>query len=139
MGRVAKPGGTVGLLVPSELERQVAFAPFLDIAARHAGSDALALMSCYFSCGSLAGLTAQVDEAGLTVTTSRIETGTYTAPSIDAAVANEIESTPLRARISDEVYQQILEEARELFAPYTTVDGTLNTPFDANLVVARRP
>ena len=139
MGRVAKHGGTVGLLVPSELERQVAFAPFLDIAARHAGPEALSLMSSYFVCGSLDELTALVQAAGLTVTTSRIETGTYTAPSIDAAVANEIESTPLRERISDEMYQQILEEARELFAPYTTTDGILNTPFDANLVVAQRP
>ena len=139
MGRVAKQGGTVGLLVPSELERQVAFAPFLDIAARHAGPEALSLMSSYFVCGSLDGLTALVEAAGLTVTTSRIEAGTYTAPSIDAAVANEIESTPLRERISDEVYQQIRDEARELFAPYTTADGTLNTPFDANLVVAQRP
>lgn len=139
MGRVAKQGGTVGVLVPSELERQVAFAPFLDIAARHAGPEALSLMSTYFVCGSLDGLTAQVEAAGLTVTTSRIETGTYMAPSIDAAVANEIESTPLRERISDEVYEQILEEARELFTPYTTENGILRTPFDANLVVARRP
>ena len=138
MGRVAKRGGTVGLLVPSELERQVAFAPFVDIAARHAGPEALSLMSSYFVCGSLDELTALVEGAGLTVTTSRIEAGTYTAPSIDAAVANEIESTPLRERISDEVYRQIRDEARELFAPYTTADGTLNTPFDANLVVARR-
>ena len=56
MGRVVKQGGTVGLLVPSELERQVAFAPFLDIAARHAGPEALSLMSSYFVCGSLDGL-----------------------------------------------------------------------------------
>ena len=138
MGRVAKQEGTVALLVPSELERQVAFAPFLDIAARHAGPEALSLMSSYFVCGSLDRLTSVVEAAGLTVTTSRIETGTYTAPSIDAAVANEIESTPLRERISDEVYQQIRDEARELFSPYTTVDGALNTPFDINIVVAQR-
>ena len=139
MGRVVKQEGTVGLLVPGKLERQVAFAPFLDIAARHAGPEALSLMSSYFVCGNLDELTALVEAAGLTVTTSRIAAGTYTAPSIDVAVANEIESTPLRERISDVVYQQIRDDARELFAPYTTPDGTLNTPFDANLVVAERP
>src|SRR5918995_4956651 len=139
MGRVAKHGGTLGLLVPSELELQIAFAPFLDIVPRHAGPEGLSLMSSYFVCGSLSRLTALVEAAGLTVTTSRIEAGTYTAPSIDAAVANEIESTPLRQRISDETYQEILDEAREQFAPYTTADGTLNTPFEATLVVARRP
>ena len=58
MGRVVKQGGAVGLLVPSELERQVAFAPFVDIVARHAGPDARSLMSSYFACGSLDGLTA---------------------------------------------------------------------------------
>ena len=52
MGRVVKQGGAVGLLVPSELERQVAFAPFVDIVARHAGPEALSLMSSYFVCGS---------------------------------------------------------------------------------------
>ena len=97
MGRVAEEGGVVGLLVPSELERQVAFAPFVDIAARHAGPGARSLMSSYFACGRLDELTALVEAAGLTVTTSRIEAGTYTAPSIDAAVANEIDSTPLRS------------------------------------------
>ena len=139
MSRVVKQGGAVGLLVPSELGRQVAFAPFLDLAARHAGPEALSLMSTYFVCGSLDGLAALVEAAELMVTTARIETGTYTAPSIDAAVANEIESTPLRERISDEVYQQIRDDARELFAPYTTADGTLSAPFDAHLVVAQRP
>ncbi len=126
----------MGLLVPSELERQVAFAPFLDLAARHAGPEALSLLSSYFVCGGLDRLTALVEATGLTVTTSRVEVGTYTAPSVDAAVANEIESTPLRERISDEVYARIREEARQLFAPYTAQDGTLTTPFDADLVVA---
>jgi ubiquinone/menaquinone biosynthesis C-methylase UbiE len=139
MGRVVRQGGTVGLLVPSELERQVAFAPFLDLAARHAGPDARSLLSSYFVCGDLDTLTAVVEAAGLRVTSSRVETGSYTAPSIDAAVTNEIESTPLRERISDDVYERIREEARELFSPYTTEDGRLSTPFDTNLVVARRP
>ena len=70
MGRVVKQGGAVGLLVPSELERQVAFAPFVDIVARHAGPEARSLMSSYFVCGSLDGLTALVETAGLTVTTA---------------------------------------------------------------------
>jgi SAM-dependent methyltransferase len=138
MGRVAKQGGTVGLLVPSELHRQVAFVPFLDLAARHAGPEAVSLLSSYFVCGGLHTLTSLVETAGLTVTASRIETGTYTAPSVDAAIANEIESTPLRERISDDVYERIREDARELFAPYTIENGSLRTPFDADLVVAQR-
>ena len=138
MGRVVRARGTVALLVPSEIERQLAFAPFLDLAARHAGPDAVSLLSSYFVCGGLDALTATVEAAGLTVTASRIEAGSYTAPSVDAAVANEIESTPLRERISDDVYERIREEARELFAPYTAADGSLTTPFDADVVVAQR-
>ena len=138
MGRVVRRGGAVGLLVPSELERQVAFAPFFDLVARHAGPEAVSLLSSYFVCGGLDRLTAAVEAAGLMVTTSRVEVGAYTAPSVDAAVANEIESTPLRERISDEVYEQIRDDARTLFAPYTAEDGSLSTPFDADLVVAQR-
>ncbi len=53
MCRVVRRGGAVGVLVPSELERQVAFAPFVDLAARHAGPEAVSLLSSYFVCGSL--------------------------------------------------------------------------------------
>ena len=139
MARVVAPGGTVGLLVPSELQRQVAFTPFVEIAARHAGPDAVSLLSSYFVCGGFDELTALAEAAGLTVTSTRIETGTYRAPSIDAAVANEVESTPLRERISDEVYERIRIDAREVFAPYTADDGSLSTPFDVDVVVAQRP
>jgi SAM-dependent methyltransferase len=138
MARVAASGGTVAVLVPSELERQAAFAPFVEIAARWAGPEAVSLLSSYFECGGLDRLTALVESAGLAVTTGVVEAGTYRAPSIDAAIANEVESTPLRARITDAVYDRIREDARELWAPYTTAEGALDAPFDVDLVVARR-
>ena len=138
MARVAAPGGTVGVLVPSQLERQAGFAPFMDIVARHAGPEAVSLLSSYFVCGGLEQLTALVETAGLTVTAARIEVGTYRAPSIDAAVANEVDSTPLRERITDDVYERIRQDARTVLAPYTARDGSLSTPFDADLVVAER-
>jgi SAM-dependent methyltransferase len=138
MARVTKRGGTVGVLVPSELERQAAFAPFMDIAARHAGSEAVSLLSSYFVCGGLDRLTTLVEAAGLTVTDGHVEVGTYRAPSVDAAVANEVESTPLRERITDEVFERIREDANAVLAPYVAADGSLSTPFDADLVVAER-
>ena len=138
MARVAAQGGTVGVLVPSQLERQAAFAPFIDIAARRAGPEAVSLLSSYFVCGGLDRLTALIEGAGLTVTDARIVTGRYRAPSVDAAVANEVESTPLRERIGDDVYEQIREDARVALARYTAADGSLNAPFDADLVVAQR-
>ena len=51
---------------------------FLDIAARHAGPEALSLMSSYFVCGRLDRLTAPGGTASITITTSRIATSAYT-------------------------------------------------------------
>ncbi len=53
-----------------------------------------------------------VASAGLTVTVGRSVTGTYAAPSVDAAVRTEVESTPLVERISAEAYQQLRDESR---------------------------
>jgi len=138
MARVAAREGIVGVLVPSELERQAAFAPFMDVVGRHAGSDAVSLLSSYFACGGLDQLATLIADAGLRVTVGRVETGTYRAPSIDAAVATEVESTPLRERITDDVYERIRTGARAALARYTAEDGSLRAPFDADLIVAVR-
>jgi SAM-dependent methyltransferase len=138
MARAAAPGGTVGVLVPSELLRQVAFAPFMEVVGRHAGQEGVSLLGSYFACGGLDRLTGLVEAAGLAVTDRRVHVGTYRAPSVDAAVANEVESTPLRERITDEVYQRIREDALQVWAPYTSGDGSLAAPFDSDLVVAGR-
>lgn len=136
MARVARPGGTVAVLVPSRLERQAAFAPLIDVAARHAGPAARSLMGAYFACGGLDGLTALAGATGLTVTVARTVAGRYRAPSVDAAVANEVESTPLRARITSDAYERIRRDAHAALAPYTAADGSVDAPFDADLVVA---
>src|SRR5262249_18852200 len=49
--RVAAPDGTVVLCVPSSLDRQPAYAPFVELAVRHAGEEAQSLLTTYFSCG----------------------------------------------------------------------------------------
>ncbi len=139
MRRVAAVDGTVAIIVPGALDRQPSFAPFVDLAARHAGPDAVSLLSSYFVCGDLDALIALVESAGLQVTASTTPVGTYRAPSVDAAVTTEVESTPLAKRISAEVYQRIRDEAREVLAPFTAADGSLESPFECNLVVASRP
>ncbi len=60
MARVVRPGGTVAVLVPGALERQAAFAPFVEMAARHAGPEALDLLTAYFRSGDLDRLAAQL-------------------------------------------------------------------------------
>ena len=54
-----------------------------------------------------------------------------------AFVATEVESTPLRERISAGVYQRIKQGAREVLAPFTAADGTLAAPFQVHVVRAR--
>jgi hypothetical protein len=138
MARVAAPGRTVALLVPGALERQASFAPFAEVAARHAGTEARSLLSTYFGCGDLDELVALVDSAGLRVTTAGTAAGIYRAPSVDAFVTTEVESTPLVERISEEVYSRIRADAHDVLAPFTTADGRVEAPFESNLVVARR-
>ncbi|MFF2115354.1 class I SAM-dependent methyltransferase [Rhodococcus koreensis] len=139
MARVVTPGGRVAVAVPGALDAQPAFAPFVDMAARHAGPEAMSLLGTYFVCGNLEELTGLVESAGLQVTTIRTHSGTYRAPSVDAFVTTEVESTPLLERISDDVYRRIRADAHDVLAPFTTPDGSIAAPFECNIVTARRP
>ena len=131
-------GGTVALVVPSALDAQPAFRPFLETAARIAGPEARSLLGAYFVCGDLDELAADVASAGLTMSVSRPVTGTYAAPSVDAAVRTEVESTPLVERLSVEAYQQLRDESVEVMAPWTQHDGSLVAPFTCNVVAATK-
>jgi hypothetical protein len=138
MARVAEPGGTVAVLVPGDLQSQAAFAPFVAMAGRHAGPEAMSLASSYFVCGDLDRLTREFD-SGLRPTTSRTVQGTYRAPSVDAFVTTEVESTPLLERISEQTYRAIRADAHGVLAAFTAADGSVQAPFEANLVTARKP
>jgi SAM-dependent methyltransferase len=139
MGRVATAGGTVAVLVPSALDVQPAYGPLVDMAARHAGGQARSLLSTYFACGDLDGLRSLFASTGLRVTATRGHSGKARFPSVDALVATEVESTPLRERISDDVYDRIRRDAHEVLAPFTAADGTLEAPFECHVVTANRP
>jgi ubiquinone/menaquinone biosynthesis C-methylase UbiE len=47
MARVVKPGGTVAVQVWASRESQAGFKPFYDVVTRHAGPDAVDLISAY--------------------------------------------------------------------------------------------
>jgi ubiquinone/menaquinone biosynthesis C-methylase UbiE len=138
MRRVTNDGGSVAVLVPGNLDDQPAYGPLVDLIARHAGPDARSLLSSYFSCGDVDQLVRLLDQAGLRSIDTRTEHGTARYPSVEAALATEMNSTPLGERITPEVYQQILIEARQALAPFTLSDGSLEAPFDSYLVAGRR-
>ena len=139
MARVVRPGGSVAIMVPGALDSQPAFAPFVAMAARHAGPQALSLLSAYFVFGDLHRLAQLVESSGLRVTATETCTGTYRAASVDAFVTTEVEGTPLLERITDAVYRRIRADAHDVLAPFTTADQGVEAPFRCNLVVARRP
>jgi ubiquinone/menaquinone biosynthesis C-methylase UbiE len=138
MARVVTATGTVAFSVPSRLESQPAYAPFVEMAARHAGPEATGLLGTYFASGDLDELRRLVDAAGLRVAATRTHLGTVRCPSVDAFVATEVESTPLRERISDDVYACIREGAHEVLRPFTKPGGAAEIPLEGHVIVARK-
>ena len=138
MARVVTAAGTVAFSVPGSLPSQPAYAPFVAMAVRHAGPEAAGLLGTYFASGDLDELRSLTETAGLTITTARAYRGTVRCPSIDAFVTAEVESTPLRERISDEVYARIRTDARDLLRPFTTPGGAAAIPLDGHVIAARR-
>jgi hypothetical protein len=54
-------------------------------------------------------------------------------------VATEVDSTPLRERISDEVYRRILDDSRTALRQFRTGTGSVEVPIEGHLVTARKP
>ena len=137
MGRVVTNDGTVVVMVPSSLDAQPAYRPLVDLAARHAGPEAVAMLSAYWVCGNLAELTDTVAAAGLEVLATRTRMGTARFDSIDEFVAIEVESTPVRERLTNEEYDSLRREAHDGLATFTTSEGRAEIPIEGHIVAAR--
>jgi hypothetical protein len=59
--------------------------------------------------------------------------------SVDEFVATEVNSTPLRDRISDEVYRKILDDSHVALRQFRTDAGGVEVPIEGHLVTARTP
>jgi SAM-dependent methyltransferase len=138
MGRVGRDGGTVAVVVPGRLAEQPAYGPFVDMAARHAGPEAMSLLNIYWSCGHIGELRALFDSAGLEVTSARSHTGTAKHDSVGAFVATEVEGSPLIDRITPEQYAGIREDARRVLRPFTSPDGSVAAPLQGHIITAKK-
>lgn len=138
MGRVLSPGGTLVIMVPSSLDAQPAYRLLVDLARRHAGADAVGMLSAYWTCGDLDRLIAEMEAAGLGVVGTRTRMGTARFGSIDEFVAVEVESTPVRERLTDSEYEALRNEANSALDGFTTADGTAEIPIEGHLVAASR-
>jgi SAM-dependent methyltransferase len=139
MARVALPGGVVALGVPASLGEQPAYGPFVEMAARVAGAEAVALLGAYWSCGDLDELRATVTRAGLDVTDVRTHAGTARFASAEELAVTEVEASPLAARLTPAQYAAIRAGAREVLAPFTDPDGSLAAPLHGHLLAGRVP
>lgn len=137
MSRVAEPHGTVVIMVPSSLDAQPAYRLLVELAATHAGRDAVAMLSAYWACGDLDELLGTVRTAGLEVLSTRTRMGTAHFGSIDEFVAVEVESTPVRQRLTDDEYDTLRREANDILEPFTASDGSAEIPIEGHLVAAR--
>lgn len=138
MARVARPGGTVAVQVWGSLQSQPAYGPFVEVAARHAGPEAVNLLGAYWVLGDLDLVSALFEAAGLEVTAMRTRMGTARFGSVDQLVRTEVESTPLADRITAEVYGRILRDAREALGSFRTGEG-LDIPIRGHIIAARKP
>ena len=137
MGRVVKPQGTVVVMVPSSLDAQPAYKQLVALAAKHAGPEAVAMLSAYWACGDLDRLLGTVRAAGLDVLSTRTRMGTARFASIDEFVSVEVESTPVRGRLTDEEYDTLRREATIVLHSFTTASGTAEIPLEGHLVAGR--
>lgn len=137
MRRVVKPQGTVVIMVPSSLDAQPAYRPLVELAARHAGPEAVAMLSAYWTCGDLDELLHSARTAGLDVLSTRTRMGAARFASIDEFVAFEIESTPVRERLTDHEYGELRREANGVLQDVITADGTAEIPIEGHLLAGR--
>jgi ubiquinone/menaquinone biosynthesis C-methylase UbiE len=136
MARAIKDDGIVAIQVWDRLDDQPAYRPFVDAAARSAGPDATDLLSSYFSRGDLPELQGLLRAGGLWPTVTRTESTTLRVGSVDAFVMTEVRSTPLGERLTSDVLNRIIEDARVALRAFTSADGTLDIPIRGHVIAA---
>jgi SAM-dependent methyltransferase len=139
MARVAAAGGTVAVQVWDLLEHQDGYGAMYGAFARHLGPRAAELGGAYWALGDLELLGALFEAAGLTVTGTRTRVGTVRFPSAEAAVATEIEATPLAAGIDPATHRRILDAGVQDMARFVVDGGRVELPIGGHLVTAAAP
>ncbi|HVL97816.1 MAG TPA: hypothetical protein VM324_00795 [Egibacteraceae bacterium] len=137
MARVITPQGTVGVQVWGRLESSLGYLPFVEVASRHAGREAIGLLTTYFVHGDLDRLKELFATAGLEVTATTTRLGAMRFDSIDEFVTIEVESTPLGGMLDDATLEAIRADARQALDRFVT-DGGVSVPIEGHIVVARR-
>ncbi|MET0477588.1 MAG: methyltransferase domain-containing protein, partial [Actinomycetota bacterium] len=128
MARVATPGGTVAVQVWDQLEAQEGYGAMYGAFAAYLGPDATTLEGSYWALGDLDLVGSLFEAADLQITTTLTRVGTVRFPSAAAAVATEIEATPLAHRVDQDTYRRMLEAATEALRPFVVAGGQVELP-----------
>jgi hypothetical protein len=139
MARVATPGGTVAVQVWDQLEAQEGYGAMYGAFARQLGPEAGQLDSSYWALGDLDLVGSLFEAADLELTTTLTRVGTVIFPSASAAVATEIEATPLARRIDQATYHRILAAGTEAMRPFVVAGGRVELPIKGHIVTATKP
>jgi ubiquinone/menaquinone biosynthesis C-methylase UbiE len=137
MGRVLRSNGKLVVQVWGSLQAQAAYRVLVEIAATHAGPDAVSMLGAYWRMGDLARLGDQFAEAGLRVSGATTHTEPANFASIDEFVRTEVESTPLVERLTADAYDAILRDARVALASFSNETGVA-IPLVGHVVTACR-
>ena len=76
-----------------------------------------------------------IRSAGLAVAETLTESRSMRFSSVEELVAIEIQGTPLGQRLSDDVVDAIVEDARVALAGFATDDGAFDVPLRGHIVV----
>lgn len=123
--------------MPGSLAASTGYARFTEVAARHAGPEAVNLLSAYFVLGNLDDLVALFAAAGLEVTATRTRLGAARFASIDEFVTTEVEASPLIERLDDTTYRRIRDDAQDALQPFVTTTG-IEVSLEWHLVAAKK-
>ncbi len=139
MGRVTRPGGRLALVVPSALDEQPAYGPFVEVAVAVTDDEARSLLGAYWACGDRDALAADVAAAGLQLTGSRARAGTARFESVADFVATEIDATPLAERINASDRAKIVDGVAERLADHVRPGQPFEIPLVGNVISAQVP
>jgi ubiquinone/menaquinone biosynthesis C-methylase UbiE len=137
MTRVVRPGGTVGVQVWDTRDHQPAYAPLIDVVARHAGDEGVNLLDAYFSLGEIERLLAMTRRAGLSDPVVRTAETTMRFPSVATFVDTEVGSTPLGERLHEDVIEAIVDDASHALEGFIGEGGAIDVTIRGHIAVAR--
>ncbi|MEM9557909.1 MAG: methyltransferase domain-containing protein [Acidobacteriota bacterium] len=140
MRRALRPGGRLGLVVWDSLAANPAYATFVALLERLAGTAAADGVRAPFALGDVEALRALCVEAGLAETEITTRSGHASFPSLRAMLEADLRGwLPLLGIVLDDaLIDRIIAEAKDEMASLVDTDGTLEFPSSAHLVTAAR-